>query len=321
MHLEGSVEPDMMFELAKRNGIDLPWQSPEQLRAAYEFDDLRSFLNLYYQGCGVLQHERDFYDVTSAYLRRARAENVVHAEVFLGPQTFVERGVAVAEVLNGILSAIDEARSDLDMTAGLLVSAQRHRTQRDAFELLDAVQPWAERILGFGLGGAEVGNPPVKFAAFFAECRRQGFHVTAHAGEEGPAAYVREALQTLGVERIDHGTASVDDPTLMAELATQQTPLTVCPISNLKLKVVPSLAAHPLSEMLQAGLRVTVNSDDPSYFGSYVNENFWRCHDEMGLTKNDLVTMARSSFLGSFLPADEAIRHVQSVDTYAAAAG
>lgn len=319
LHLEGSIEPDLMFALARRNDVELPWASPEHLRAAYDFRDLQSFLDLYYQGCRVLLSEQDFYDVTLAYLRRARADAVVHAEMFLGPQSFVERGVDVAAVMNGILAAIDDARGELDMSAGLVVSAQRHRTEADAFALLESVLPWARRILGFGLGGAEVGNPPAKFARFFAECGRLGLHRTAHAGEEGPASYVREALDTLSVDRIDHGVACMDDPRLVADLVAANIPLTVCPISNLRLKVVPSPATHPVAAMLAAGLRVTINSDDPAYFGGYVNENFRLCHTDMGLSQDDLVTAARNSFLGSFLPAEQARRWVNAVDAYSAA--
>jgi len=319
LHLEGSIEPDLMFELAKRNDVELPWASPEHLRAAYAFRDLRSFLDLYYQGCRVLVGEQDFYDITMAYLRRARADNVMHAEMFLGPQSFVERDIDVAAVMNGILAAIDDARREFDMSAGLVVSAQRHRTEADAFALLESVLPWADRILGFGLGGAEVGNPPAKFARFFAECGRLGMHRTAHAGEEGPAAYVREALDTLGVERIDHGVSCMDDSSLVAELVARCVPLTVCPLSNLRLNVVPSLVTHPLPAMLAAGLRVTINSDDPAYFGGHVNENFRLCQIDMGLSQDDLATLARNSFLGSFLPEEQAQRWANEVDAYAAA--
>ncbi|MFJ4655805.1 adenosine deaminase [Nocardia sp. NPDC088792] len=319
VHLEGSIEPDLMFALAKRNDIELPWASPEHLRAAYDFRDLQSFLDLYYQGCRVLVGEQDFYDVTFAYLRRARAGTVVHAEMFLGPQSFLERGVDVAAVMNGTLAAIDDAQGELDMSAGLVLSAQRHRSETDAFALLESVRPWADRILGFGLGGAEVGNPPAKFARFFAECGRLGLHRTAHAGEEGPASYVREALDILEVDRIDHGVACMDDPSLVADLVAGAVPLTVCPLSNLRLKVVPAPAAHPVAAMLAAGLRVTINSDDPAYFGGYVNENFQVCHTEMELSRDDLVTVARNSFLGSFLPAEPAQRWARAVDAYSTA--
>lgn len=315
MHLEGSIEPDLMFELAGRNGLALPWSSPGELRAAYDFADLRSFLDLYYQGCRVLVGEPDFYDMTTAYLRRAHAENIVHAEVFLGPQTFLDHGADITTIMDPTLAALDQA----DLSAGLVVTVQRHRTEADAFALLESVSPWLDRIIGFGMGGAEAGNPPGRFARFFAECGRLGLRRTAHAGEEGPASYVRDALELLAVDRIDHGVACLDDPRLVEDLVAGQVPLTVCPLSNVKLKVVPSLAEHPLPRMLAAGLRVTVNSDDPSYFGGYLNENLLRCHTELGLPEDDLVTLARNGFLGSFLPADR-IRHwVDAVDAYATA--
>lgn len=319
IHLEGSIEPDLMFELANRNNVELPWPSPRQLRTAYGFRDLQSFLDLYYQGCRVLVGERDFYEMTMAYLRRAHADNVVHAEMFLGPQTFLDHGVNIATVMDPVLAALDHAQDEWGMTAGLVVSTQRHRSEADAFALLTAVSPWTDRILGFGMGGAEVDNPPGKFTRFFAECRRLGLHRTAHAGEEGPASYVRDAVDVLEVERIDHGVACLEDPRLVADLVAKQVPLTVCPLSNLKLKVVSSLAEHPVPDMLAAGLRVTINSDDPSYFGGYVNENLWRCHTDMGLSKDDLVVLARNSFLGSFLAPDRAHHWVDAVDAYATA--
>ncbi|MFI1919867.1 adenosine deaminase [Nocardia sp. NPDC020380] len=319
MHLEGSIEPDLMFELAGRNGVELPWPSPRDLQAAYDFRNLQSFLDLYYQGCRVLVGEPDFYDMTMAYLRRAHADNVVHAEVFLGPQTFLDHGVEIATIMNPVLAALEDGHHQWGMTAGLVVSAQRHRSEADAFALLKAVSPWTDRILGFGIGGAEVGNPPGKFARFFAECGRLGLHRTAHAGEEGPASYVRDAVELLEVDRIDHGVACLEDPQLVADLVARQVPLTVCPLSNLKLAVVPSLVEHPLPDMLAAGLQVSVNSDDPSYFGGYINENLWRCHTDMGLSKNDLVVLARNSFRSSFLPPDRTRHWIDAVDAYATA--
>jgi adenine deaminase len=293
LHLEGSLEPGLMLELARRNDIALPWTSVADVRAAYEFTGLQAFLDLYYAGSRVLVTRRDFHDLTAAYLRRARADNVVHAEVFLGPQSFTERGTPIADVLDGALSAFDVAG---DVTGGLIVSAQRHRTEAAAFELLDAVAPWGDRIVGFGLGGAEVGNPPGKFARWFAECRSQGFRTTAHAGEEGPAAYVREAVEVCGVDRIDHGIACLADPELVGVLRERQLPLTVCPLSNLRLKVVPDLARHPLRRMLAAGLLVTVNSDDPAYFGGYANDN----HRALGLTDEEVRTVVDNGFRAAF---------------------
>jgi adenosine deaminase len=316
VHLEGCIEADMMFALAERNGLALRWSSPEGLRAAYRFGSLQAFLDLYYEGCRVLVQERDFYEVTRAYLRRAHADGVVRAEVFIGPQSFTARGVAMATIMNGVLAALQDASRELRISAGLLVSAQRHRSQAEAWQMLEAVLPWTDHLLGFGLGGAEVGNPPSKFADFFRGCRDRGFRVTAHAGEEGPASYVREAIDVLGVNRIDHGNACLKDPAVVRDLVERAIPLTVCPLSNLMLGVVPSLEAHPLRAMLDAGLHVTVNSDDPAYFGGYVGENFIRCQRSLGLSSKDIATLARNSLSAAFLPSDEATRWISRVDAY-----
>lgn len=316
VHLEGCIEAELMFDLAVRNGLELRWNSPEELRAAYRFTNLQAFLDLYYAGCRVLVHERDFYDVTRAYLIRARADGVVRAEVFIGPQSFTERGVDVATVMNGVLAAMEDARREHGISAGLLVSAQRHRSEAEALQLLESVMPWSDRIVGFGLGGAEVGNPPSRFASFFRTCRERGFRVTAHAGEEGPASYVREAVDLLRVDRIDHGNACMNDPALVQDLVDRAIPLTVCPLSNVKLKVVSSLESHPLRAMLDAGLRVTVNSDDPAYFGGTVAENLIRCHHSLGLSKDDVATLARNSFSAAFVSREEAARGISLVDAY-----
>lgn len=301
MHIEGSIEPGLFIELARRNGVAIPWKTEEELRAAYRFKDLQAFLDLYYDGCRVLVHKQDFHDVTRAYLARAHADRVLHAELFLGPQGHTSRGVALATVLDGVLAAMDAAEREDGITSGLILVAQRHRSEAEALELLDAAMPWRDRLLGFGLGGAEVGHPPAKFAEFFRRCRERGFHVVAHAGEEGPAAYVRESVDVLQVERIDHGNASIDDPDLLRLLADRQIPLTMCPLSNLKLNVVTSIEAHPLRELMSHGLRVTVNSDDPSYFGGYVNDNYLACQAAFGLTRGELVALARNSVLASFM--------------------
>ncbi len=304
IHLEGSLEAELLFELAERNDVALPWRSVEALRDAYRFVDLQSFLDVFLEGCKVMVHERDFYDVTRAYLARAHADGVVHAEAFLGTQSFVERGVPMAAVLGGTLRAMDDARARDGITAGLLVSAQRHRTEADAFSQLDGVLPWADRIAGFGLGGAEAGNPPAKFARYFDELHRLGFRTCAHAGEEGPAAYVRDTVELLGVDRVDHGVNVVHDPALVAALAAQAIPFTVCPLSNVKLNVVPSLAAHPLPAMLAAGLNVTINSDDPAYFGGYVLDNYTACAHAFALDSEALADLAASSIRAAFI-ADE----------------
>jgi adenosine deaminase len=316
MHIEGSIEPPLFIELARRNGVAIPWKTEGELRDAYSFRDLQAFLDLYYDGCRVLVHAQDFFDVTREYLARAHADKVLHAELFLGPQGHTSRGIALATVLEGVLGAIEAAQKEDGITAGLLLVAQRHRSEEEALQLLEDAMPWADRILGFGLGGAEVGHPPAKFTEFFRRCRDRGFHVVAHAGEEGPAAYVREAVEVLKVERVDHGNASLDDPSLLQLLAERQIPLTVCPLSNLKLNVVPSIEAHPLKKLMDAGLRITVNSDDPSYFGGYVNDNYVACQAALGLSRADLVGLARNSVLASFMPADRQQAALSAIADY-----
>lgn len=321
MHLEGSIEPELMLALARRNGIALPWQSADALRAAYRFSNLQSFLDLYYAGCQVLLVEQDFYDMTMAYLRRAHADNVVRAEVFLAPQNFTLRGIPVATVMSGVLRAIDDAEQTLGISTGLMVIMQRHRTEEAAFAALDKVMPWADRIVAIGLGGAERGNPPARFAGFFRACRERGFRIVIHAGEEGPAAYVREAFELIGADRIDHGNACVDDPALVRQLAAGKVPLTLCPISNLRLNVIPALQQHPLRTLMDAGVMVTINSDDPSYFGAYVNDNFVACRDALSLSAGDLAELARNSFRAAFIEPVERQRYLQQVDAYLAQCG
>ncbi|MFW7347286.1 MAG: adenosine deaminase [Pigmentiphaga sp.] len=320
MHIEGSIEPELMFELAARNGVPLRWKTVEEVRQAYRFHNLQSFLDLYYDGCRVLVTERDFHDVTRAYLRRAHADHVRHAEMFIGPQGHTRRGVALETVLEGVLAAMDAAEREDGITSGLLLGAQRHLPEEDALAMLEAAEPWRDRILGYGLGGAEVGNPPSKFARFFAACRERGFRVTAHAGEEGPASYVRESVELLQVDRIDHGNSCLDDPALVAELAARGTPLTVCPLSNLRLRVVEDMTRHPLATMLRAGLNATVNSDDPSYFGGYVNDNYLACHEALGLDIDDLTLLARNSIRAAFLPAERQAALLADIDAWRAAA-
>ncbi|HEX3402146.1 MAG TPA: adenosine deaminase [Acetobacteraceae bacterium] len=318
MHLEGSIEAEHLLALAVRNGMRPRWETAEALRAAYRFSNLQSFLDLYYEGCRVLVHERDFYEITRAYLRRAHADAVVRAEVFVGPQGFTERGVPIAAVMDGVLAAMRDAAREHGISAGLLVSAQRHRSEAEALQLLDQVMPWADQIAGFGLGGAELGHPPSDFVHYFRACRERGYRITAHAGEEGPASYVREAVELLNVDRIDHGNTALDDPALVRELAVRATPLTVCPLSNVRLQVVPSLAVHPLRAMLDAGLCVTLNSDDPAYFGGYINETFIQCRHILGLSADDIVKLARNSLTAAFVPPAEVARNVALLDDYVA---
>ncbi|HEY4174275.1 MAG TPA: adenosine deaminase, partial [Rhodopila sp.] len=300
MHLEGSIEPQLMLDLAARNGLTLRWDTAAALRAAYQFTDLQSFLDLYFEGCRVLIHERDFYDVTAAYLDRARQDGVIRAEIFFGPQSFTERDVSIATMMNGILRAIDDGARKHGISAALLVSAHRHRSEAAALALLDQIAPWGDRVPAIGMGGAEIGNPPSKFTNFFRTCRDRGFRTCIHAGEEGPADYVRQAMD-LGVDRIDHGIACPNDPALVRELAERKIPLTVCPLSNFRLKVVPSLARHPLKAMMDAGLHVTVNSDDPPYFDGYVSENMIECQRALNLSRDEIVTLARNSFNAAFI--------------------
>jgi adenine deaminase len=321
MHLEGSIEPSLMLELARRNDVSLPWSGPDELKAAYRFTDLQSFLDLYYAGCRALVREQDFYDMTMAYLRRAREDNVVRAEVFLGLQNFTLRGIEVATVMTGILRAIDEAARVLGISTGLMIVAQRHRTEAEAFTLLEQIMPWSDRIVAVGLGGAEVGNPPSRFANFFRTCRETGFRVVIHAGEEGPASYVREALELIAADRIDHGNACLDDPDLVRQIAARKVPLTLCPISNLKLNVVPSLEQHPLKKLMDAGVQVTINSDDPSYFDGYINRNFIDCRNALDLTAGEIITIARNSFTAAFIPPVERQRHLGLLDAYVARSG
>jgi adenosine deaminase len=318
VHLEGTLEPDEMLRLAARNGVALPWRSEQEVRAAYAFTGLEHFLAVYFEGCRVLRRREDFYDLARGYLRRAAEQGVRRAEMFFGPQTFLDAGVPISDQLGGILDAVRDARSSWGIEGALLLGAQRHRTEAAALEMLDVVQPWKDSILGFGLGSAERGNPPSKFAAYFAACQAQGFRTTCHAGEEGPASYVREALDVCGVERIDHGFTAAADPDLVTQLADQGIPLTMCPLSNLRLRVTDDLNTYPIARLADAGVTVTVNSDDPPYFGGYVNENYAALAEHLGLGRPDLAALARNSFIASFAPPEEKAEALASVDAHLA---
>lgn len=306
VHIEGTLEPELIFRLAARNGVSLPYPSVEALQAAYRFSDLQSFLDLYYAGANVLRTEQDFYDMTAAYIRRARADGVVHAEIMFDPQTHTARGVAMETVFNGIAAALREAERDHGFSSGLLLSFLRHLPEQDAFDTLADALPLRPRFddlwIGVGLDSAEMGNPPSRFARVFDRCRALGFRLVAHAGEEGPPQYVREAIDILGVERIDHGVRSEEDPALLHEIIDRRIPLTVCPLSNLKLKVVEDLADHNLARLLRRGACVTVNSDDPAYFGGYVGDNYLACAQRLGLSRDELRQLAENSLHASFLP-------------------
>ena len=317
LHIEGSLEPELMFELAQRNDVAIPFANVEEVRAAYAFSNLQDFLDIYYKGMGVLHTEQDFYDLTTAYLARAHADALRHVEIFFDPQGHTERGVAFATVVTGITRALDDAQARYGITSKLIMCFLRHLDEADAEATLEEALPYLGRIDGVGLDSSEVGHPPAKFARVFARARSLGLKIVAHAGEEGPPAYVYEALDLLGVDRIDHGNRSLEDPALVARLAAESITLTVCPLSNLKLCVVDDLAAHPLKIMLDAGLCATVNSDDPSYFGGYVNANYQTVADALDLSKAELVTLARNSFTGSFLDDAAKAKHLAAIDAYA----
>lgn len=305
LHIEGTLEPEMMFELAQRNGVELPYASVEAVRAAYEFDDLQSFLDLYYAGAAVLVTEQDFYDLTMAYIQRARADNVIHAELFFDPQTHTERGIAVDTVFAGIAGALRDAKAEDGFSASMILCFLRHLSEEEANTTLDQALPLREAYAdvwnGIGLDSAEVGNPPEKFANVFARSRELGFRLVAHAGEEGPASYITTALDILKVERIDHGVRAEEDAALMTRLAEQRMPLTVCPLSNLKLRVVDDMQQHNIARMLRQGLCVTVNSDDPAYFGGYMIQNFIAVQQALELTQQELYQLASNSFEAAFV--------------------
>ena len=317
LHIEGTLEPELMFALARRNRVRLPCDTVEEVRAAYAFSNLQDFLDLYYAGTSVLVEARDFYDLTSAYLARAHAENVRHAEIFFDPQTHTGRGVSFATVIEGITRALDDAHAELGISSRLIMCFLRHLDQAAALRTLDAAIPHRHRIAAVGLDSSERGNPPRKFREVFQRARASGFLAVAHAGEEGPPEYVREALDVLGAMRIDHGNAALRDDALVAELVRRRIPLTVCPLSNLALRVVDDLRAHPLARMLELGLVATVNSDDPAYFGGYVNENYLAAAGALGLTHEDLTTLARNSFEASLLDAPAKAKLVAELDAVA----
>ena len=300
IHIEGSLEPELIFALAKRNKVKLAYDSVEALRAAYAFTDLQSFLDIYYAGASVLLHEQDFYDMARAYLNRAVADNVVHTEIFFDPQTHTARGVAMETVINGLYRACRDAQIEQGISASLILSFLRHLSEEDAIATLEAALPLRDRFIGVGLDSSEQGNPPEKFARVFARCKELGLHLVAHAGEEGPPAYIWGALDVLGVERIDHGVQSEKDAQLMERLVKEQIPLTVCPLSNLKLCVVKDLADHNLPRLLKAGLKVMINSDDPAYFGGYVNENYTQLFAATGMGAQEAYKLARNSLEASF---------------------
>ena len=315
IHIEGSLEPEMIFALAQRNHVELAYESVQALRMAYGFRDLQSFLDVYYAGASVLLQEQDFADMTRAYLARALADNVLHAEIFFDPQTHTARGVPFSSVINGLHRACREG----PISASLILCFLRHLSEDDAFATLEQALPFRDKFIGVGLDSSELGHPPEKFARVFARCKELGLHLVAHAGEEGPPAYIWSALEVLRVERIDHGVRCLEDAELTQRLARDQVALTVCPLSNVKLGVVPSMERHNLKRMLEAGLLVTVNSDDPAYFGGYLNDNLSAAFDALPLTVTDAQRLARNSFRAAFLSEPARQGYLDQVDAFFAA--
>jgi adenosine deaminase len=313
LHLEGTLEPEMMLAFAGRNRIELRFKTVEEIRAAYEFEKLDDFLAIYYQGMSVLQTKEDFHELTSAYLRRARADGVVHAEVFFDPQGHTRRGIDFGTVIEGIAGGLREAPA-LGMTARLIMCFLRDLPESDALQTLEHAEPYLEHLTGVGLDSSEVGHPPAKFKHVFEAASERGLRLVAHAGEEGPPEYVREALDVLRIERLDHGNRSLEDAALVKRLRESQMALTVCPLSNQRLGSVRDLRHHPLKRMLDHGLRATVNSDDPAYFGGYVHDNFVAAVQNLQLRASEVVTLARNSFLGSFLDRVDIERHLRELD-------
>jgi adenosine deaminase len=320
LHIEGSLEPEQMFEFARRNRIALPFKTVEEVRAAYAFSNLQDFLDIYYQGAGVLQTEADFRDLALAYFDRVAADGCRHVELFFDPQTHTDRGIPFGVVADGLLAGMAQAQARHGITSKLILCFLRHLDEDAAFATLKAAEPYLDRIAGVGLDSSEVGHPPAKFARVFQAAAERGLKRVAHAGEEGPPEYVWEALDLLHVDRIDHGNRSLEDQALVGRLAGEAMTLTVCPLSNLKLCVVSDLKAHPLKRMLDLGLRATVNSDDPAYFGGYLGDNWTAVSEAVGLTRAELVTLAKNSFTGSFLAPADVERHVAAIEAYAKAA-
>ena len=316
IHIEGSLEPELIFALAQRNGVRLAYTDVESLRAAYAFSDLQSFLDIYYAGASVLLTEQDFFDMAWAYFLRAKQDNIVHAELFFDPQTHTDRGVSFAAVVNGLKRACDRAQAELNIRSGLILCFLRHLSEEAAFATLDQALPHRDKIIGIGLDSSELGHPPEKFARVFAAARQHGLHIVAHAGEEGPPEYIWSALDLLQAERIDHGVQAVKDPALVKRLVAERIPLTVCPLSNIKLCVFDQLGSHNLKELLDLGLVVTVNSDDPAYFGGYLNQNFLESFEALDLNFDHAVTLARNSFEASFATAAQKQSDIRQLQYY-----
>ncbi len=316
IHIEGSFEPELMFAIAKRNNINLKHNGVKELKSAYRFQSLQEFLDIYYAGADVLIHKQDFYDITMAYLRKAHQENILHAELFFDPQTHTSRGIDFKTVIDGILEAMKDAKEELGISSLLILSFLRHLSEESAFDTLEQALAWKGQITAIGLDSTELGNPPQKFEKVFQKAKELGFKTVAHAGEEGPASYIWDSLNLLHIDRLDHGNRSLEDENLVQELVKRDMALTICPLSNLKLQVVKQMELHPIKRMLDLGLKVTVNSDDPAYFGGYLNANFKAITESLDLNKQDLYQLARNSFEASFVSEQQKKEMIQQLDKY-----
>ncbi len=321
LHIEGTLEPELAFAMARRNRIELPHEDEAALRQAYVFEDLQAFLDIYYAACSVLVNERDFYDLTWAYLLRAATQGVRHAEIFFDPQTHTDRGIALDTAVAGITRALEDGRRNLGLTSHLILCFLRHLSADAAMETFEAALPYRDSFIAVGLDSSEAGNPPGKFRDVFDRARAEGFLTVAHAGEEGPPEYIWQALDLLRVRRVDHGVRCTDDDQLVERLVAEQMPLTVCPLSNVKLRVFADLRQHNLGKMLERGLLVTINSDDPAYFGGYIADNYIATAEALSLTVDQMIQVARNSFVASFLPEADKLRHLEAIDAVAAKAG
>jgi adenosine deaminase len=318
LHIEGTFEPELMFEIAARNGITLPYESVEALHEAYDFSELQDFLNIYYQGMNVLLNKQDYFDLTWAYLKKVNAQNVRHVELFFDPQGHTSRGVEFGTVIEGIQAALDKAEREFDQSSRIIMCFLRHLDEEDALRTLETALPYKHLIAGVGLDSSELGNPPEKFERVFAQAKMQGYHLVAHAGEEGPPDYIRQALDLLKIERVDHGNTAMQDDALLKRLVDEKIPLTVCPLSNLKLCVVEELEQHPLREMLDRGVCATINSDDPAYFGGYMNENFIAVENALSLGRERLTTLSRNGFESAFIGEDRRQQLLAELEEYVA---
>jgi adenosine deaminase len=316
LHIEGTFEPDLMFEIARRNNISINYKSVDELKKAYNFNNLQEFLDIYYAGASVLIYEQDFYDLTWAYLTKVHEQNLVHTEIFFDPQTHTDRGISFDTVIQGIHSALEDAKEKLGISSQLIMCFLRHLDEVAAFDTLEQALPYKEWIAGVGLDSSEMGHPPSKFENVFSKALDEGFITVAHAGEEGPAAYVWEAISLLKISRIDHGNRSLEDNQLIKHIVEKQIPLTVCPLSNLELKVVDDLKDHPMLQLMEAGLMVTINSDDPAYFGGYLNENYIQIAAALNLSKKQITELAKNSFKASFLSDVEKEKLMNQVEDY-----